>query len=178
MSKFKHIMVDIETMGNSSGSAIISIGAIKFNIDTGETGEEFYKVVDLQSCLDLGLTMDAPTVLWWMQQSEEARKDFTLKGVSIQKALEDFSKFFDKDSYEVWGNSARFDLGILNDAYNKLGKDIPWKYYNERCVRTLVSFNFSIKKDYPVPVDAHNALADCHYQIGYCSKIWNSLKKK
>lgn len=178
MAKLKHVMVDIESMGNTSESAIISIGAVKFDIKTGETGEEFYTIIDLQSCLDIGLTMDASTVLWWLQQSDAARKEFTKKGVSIVKALEDFSAFLIDSNCEIWGNSARFDLGLLNDAYNKLKKPIPWKYYNERCVRTLVSFNRTIKNDYPVPSDTHNALVDCHYQIGYCSEIWKTLKIK
>ena len=178
MAKLKHIMVDIESMGNTSNSAIISIGAVKFDISTGKTGDEFYTIIDLQSCLDIGLTMDASTVLWWMQQSDEARKEFTKEAVPIEKALEDFSKFFNDANYEVWGNSARFDLGLLNDAYNKLKKPIPWKYYNERCVRTLVSFNRTIKKEYPVPENTHNAIIDCYYQIGYCSQIWKTLKIK
>ncbi len=52
--KFKHLMLDIETMGNESYSAITSIGAVEFDIETGETGDEFYVVVGLQSCLDAG----------------------------------------------------------------------------------------------------------------------------
>lgn len=51
----KHIMLDIETMGNQSYSSILSIGAVKFDLNTGETGDEFYTTIDLKSCLDLGL---------------------------------------------------------------------------------------------------------------------------
>ena len=43
----KHIMIDLETMGNKSYSAIVSIGAVKFDIKTGETGETFYRNVNL-----------------------------------------------------------------------------------------------------------------------------------
>ena len=45
--KFGHLMVDIETMGNQSNSAIVSIGAVEFNMATGETGKEFYTNVSL-----------------------------------------------------------------------------------------------------------------------------------
>jgi hypothetical protein len=172
---YNHIMLDIETMGNESFSSIISIGALEFDINTGKTGKEFYANIDLQSCIDLGLIINASTVIWWMKQNEEARKEFTeKKSVPIIKALLAFSQFCNKD-YEIWGNSARFDCGILQNAYNKAGLAIPWDYRKERCVRTLVSFNPEIKKKFPSIGTAHNAISDCYFQVGYCSEIWTSL---
>lgn len=174
---FKHLMLDIETLGNESFSSILSIGALEFDIETGKTGKEFYVNVDLQSCMDLGLIVKASTILWWMEQNEQARQDL-VKAVKfpIKEALEKFSSFCNMD-YEIWGNSCRFDCGILQNAYNKLGIPIPWDFRKERCVRTLISFNPEIKDKYPVTHTLHNALSDCYYQVGYCSEIWNSLKK-
>ena len=129
----KHIMIDLETMGNKSYSAIVSIGAVKFDIKTGETGETFYRNINLQSSLDAGLQIDVDTVLWWMNQNEEARKKLTESTVVLQQALEDFSKFSSKE-YEIWGNSARFDIGLLQNAYNKLNMPICWDFRKERCV--------------------------------------------
>lgn len=174
---FKHLMLDIETMGNGSYSSIMSIGALEFDIVTGKTGKEFYTNVDLQSCIDIGLGMSASTILWWMEQTEQARKDL-VGGVKlpVKEALESFSLFCNMD-YEIWGNSPRFDCGILQNAYDKLGIPIPWNFRKERCVRTLVSFNPEIKDKYPTTHTSHNALSDCYYQVGYCSEIWNSLKK-
>ena len=37
----KHVMIDIETMGNMSHSAIVSVGAVRFDLETGEIGEKF-----------------------------------------------------------------------------------------------------------------------------------------
>lgn len=174
-SVFGHLMLDIETMGNESFSSIISIGALEFDINTGETGKEFYVNVDLQSCIDLGLIINASTVMWWMQQNEQARKDLIEKtALPISKALLEFSNFCTND-YEVWGNSARFDCGILQNAYNKAGIPIPWDFRKERCVRTLVSFNPDIKKNFQSIGTAHNAISDCYFQVGYCSAIWSSL---
>lgn len=174
---FKHLMLDIETMGNYSYSSIISIGALEFDIESGETGKEFYVNVDLQSCLDLGLILSASTIMWWMEQNEQARKDLVSgEKLSIKEALESFSLFCNEE-YEIWGNSPRFDCGILQNAYNKLGIPIPWNFKKERCVRTLISFNPEIKEKYPKTHTAHNAISDCYYQVGYCSEIWNSLKK-
>ena len=171
----KHIMIDLETMGNKSYSAIVSIGAVKFDIKTGETGETFYRNVNLQSSLDAGLQIDADTVLWWMNQNEEARKKLTEGTVVLQQALEDFSKFSSKE-YEIWGNSVRFDIGLLQNVYDKLNMPICWDFRKERCVRTLVSFAPEIKENTKFEGIMHDALADCYHQIKYCSKIYNKFK--
>lgn len=176
--KFEHLMLDIETMGNESFSSIVSIGALEFDIETGETGKEFYLNVDLQSCIDAGLIINASTVMWWLNQSEQARKDLTESAAfNLNEALMEFSEFCDKD-YQVWGNSAKFDCGILQNAYNKTNLPIPWDFRKERCVRTLVSFHPEIKDNYPSMGTAHNALSDCYFQVGYCSTIWQKLNKK
>lgn len=170
------LMLDIETMGTKSYSAILSIGAVEFNIETGETGKEFYHNVDLQSCIDLGLKIDGDTVMWWMKQSKEAQESLLKNREPIIEVLKKFADFIGDKNYEVWGNSASFDCGLLKNAYYKANLEAPWKYYNERCVRTLSSFAPGIKYNYPKPEIAHNAIEDCKYQIGYCSKIWRVLK--
>ena len=174
-SAFTHLMLDIETMGNKSNSAIVSIGAVEFDIKTGKTGKEFYRNVSLKSSIDLGLNIDADTVMWWMNQSDDARKSLTNeKAISINEALLDFSNFCNKD-YQIWGNSARFDLGLMQDAYNKAILPITWDFRKERCVRTLVSFKPEIKKNLEFKGTAHNALADCYNQIEYCRLTWSYL---
>lgn len=175
--EFKHLMVDIETMGNQSFSAIVSIGALEFDLSTGETGKEFYCKIDLQSCIDNGLIMNASTVLWWLRQNKAARLELTgSEGLTLEQGLKQFSDFIgDKDPF-IWGNSARFDLGILQNAYNVLNKAIPWDFRKERCLRTLVSFNEEIKQNWDYKGTAHNALSDCYNQVGYASKIYKKLK--
>ena len=168
-------MIDIETMGSESFSSILSIGAVEFDINNGNTGREFYVKIDLQSCINEGLIMSASTVMWWLKQSKEARNELsTGKLETLQNALLKFSDFFTHD-YQVWGNSARFDLGILENAYSKIGSKIPWKFWNERDVRTLVSFAPDVKSEFVFKGVAHNAIDDCKFQIGYCCKIWNKL---
>lgn len=176
--QFGHIMVDLETMGHDSYSSIVSIGAVEFNLATGETGEEFYTNVSLESCLNLGLIINADTVMWWMKQSDAARKELYDHDIHIAKAIQQFSEFVERcggKSCQVWGNSARFDLGILSDAYVKLQVPTPWSFTKERCVRTLVAFNPDIKKNTVFKGTAHNALHDCLFQIQYCSDIFKYL---
>ena len=177
--QFGHIMVDIEAFGKDSGAAIVSIGAVEFNMNNGEIGNEFYINVDLQSCLDIGLEVDASTIMWWMLQSEDARKALVSSPAHIVKALHEFSFFIEScggKGCEIWGNSARFDLGILSDAYKKIELSIPWDFRKERDVRTLVSLHPVIKDMTKRVGVAHSAIDDCLHQIKYCSEIWNKIK--
>ena len=174
--EFRHIMLDIETMGNQSYSSIVSIGAVKFDIESGKIGETFCVNVDLQSCIDLGLIINADTVIWWMKQSQDALKKLKENPVPIMDALALFSDFCSND-YQIWGNSASFDCGILKNAYDKAMLPAPWSFWNERDVRTLVSFNPEIKGNYKNKGVAHNAIDDCLFQIGYCCEIWKCLNK-
>lgn len=173
--EYEHLMVDIETMGTNSYAAILSIAAVEFNIVTGEIGQSFTRTIDLQSCLDLGLKIQASTLKWWMTQSSEAKLGLFKDPISLPQALLDFAIFCKLKKYQVWGNSNRFDLGLLSNAYEKCAIDIPWDFRKERDVRTLVSFEPSIKNNHEWIGTAHSAFDDCLNQIAYCSKIWNSL---
>jgi DNA polymerase III epsilon subunit-like protein len=70
IKKLGHLMLDLETLGNKSNSAILSIGAVEFDLETGETGREFYQRIDLQSCIDKGLIINGSTFYWWITQNE------------------------------------------------------------------------------------------------------------
>ena len=59
-NRLGHVMLDLETMGRDSNAVICSIGVVEFDINTGETGREFFAKVDIQSCLDRGLTVNGP----------------------------------------------------------------------------------------------------------------------
>jgi hypothetical protein len=172
-----HLMLDLETMGNKSKSAIISIGAVEFDINTGETGREFYERIDLQSSIDAGLIINGSTVYWWLQQNEKARMEVCKDGKDIMAVLYELS-FFMKSlgDFEIWSNGLRFDVGILEDAYVALGyNEMPWNFRKERDVRTLVSFAPEIKDNYPPIGISHHPITDCKNQIGYCTAIWKKI---
>ena len=128
------IMLDLETMGNSANAAIVAIGAVRFN--DIEVTDEFYIVIDLVSSVASGLEIEASTVMWWMKQSDDARKQFERDGVALQKALMQFAEWIGEDA-ELWGNGAAFDNAILSNAYRKCGIEQPWKFWNDRCYRTV-----------------------------------------
>lgn len=188
-SKFNNIMLDIETLGTESNSVILSIGAAFFNIETGDIGETFHRHIGIKDSIQNGLNMNTDTILWWLKQSKESQEKLVegqQVGYSLESSLQEFTKFCwsgpmypstgSVSSCQIWGNSARFDCGLLQNAYNKLGMAIPWDFRKERCLRTLVSFAPDVAKDWVRTGTAHDALDDCRNQIGYCCEIWKTLK--
>jgi len=162
-----HIMVDLETMNSTPDSAITSIGAVKFNLDKGLITDDFYVRVKLQSCLDVGLTIGADTIQWWLKQSEEARMEIAKPGdYRIEEALEQLKKWMG-DYPVVWGNGAAFDNVILKNAYKAVGEEAPWPYWNDRCFRTLKALLPKIKFERK---GAHIAVEDARYQAIYLMK--------
>ena len=163
----KNVMVDIETLGNGSHSAILSIGAVQFD-ETG-TGEQFYVRVNAESCVAAGMKMDVSTVLWWFKQGDKARMEVANGGIDISNALEDLATWWPAKA-TFWGNGATFDNVIVANAYQRLGIQRPWGYTSDRCYRTMKAMFPNIKAD-PMDGVAHNALADALYQAQHMVKI-------
>ena len=171
-----HIMLDIETMGQSTGAAIMSIGACYFDPATGEIGETFHKEISISS----NGKIDASTVIWWMKQDDAARSKFYNNDRSppINVVLVEFDRFVKHDA-QIWGNGIAFDNVIIGNAYDTLGLKRPWKYWNDRDVRTMVELGKAIgidpKRDFPFEGVKHDALADAIHQAKYVSAIWMAL---
>jgi len=174
-----HVMVDIETMGEGSDVVICSIGAIEFEINTGETKAVFYRKVDIQSCLDAGLKVEGATLKWWLRQNPEALREMCSGEAPLPEVLADFGNFLAACAQDVklWSNGKHFDISRLADAYKACGLKIPWKYYNVRDVRTLADIIPEIKAGIQRSGTAHHALDDCLYQIQYCTAIWQYMNK-
>jgi hypothetical protein len=75
-------MIDLETLGTGPDVIVVSVGAVLFDADTGETGGEFYRILDYQDQIDLGRKPSADIIKWWMEQTNEARSVFK-DGVSL-----------------------------------------------------------------------------------------------
>lgn len=178
-----HLMIDLETMSTANNAAIISIGAVFFEPTTGELGETFYCNVDLADCQQKGLSIDADTIMWWMKRDEQVRAAFSKESHQLHSALNTLLGFIisraTPRTLQVWGNGASFDNVILRNAYAAAGATLPWDYYNDRDVRTIVEIGRSLginpKKDIPLEGTAHNALDDAIHQARYVSQIWQQI---
>ena len=162
-------MLDLETLGTRTTSAIIQIGACYFDRTTGEIGETFTANVKYEGD---SFTTDYSTIRWWLTQSEEARQGVTGEAVDMKEALHALSLFMSDGKY-LWSH-ATFDVPILLNAYHVCGKTLPIHYVNMRDIRTLMDIadHKSEKKREGVH---HNGLDDCKYQVAYVVEALNKL---
>ncbi|HIA7889340.1 TPA: 3'-5' exoribonuclease domain-containing protein, partial [Escherichia coli] len=160
-----HLMLDLETMGKNPDAPIISIGAIFFDPQTGDMGPEFSKTIDLETA---GGVIDRDTIKWWLKQSREAQSAIMTDEIPLDDALLQLREFIDENSGEffvqVWGNGANFDNVILRRSYERQGIPCPWRYCNDRDVRTIVelgkAIDFDARTAIPFEGERHNALDD------------------
>ncbi|EJW9338057.1 3'-5' exoribonuclease [Escherichia coli] len=175
-----HLMIDLETMGKNPDAPIISIGAIFFDPQTGDMGPEFSKTIDLETA---GGVIDRDTIKWWLKQSREAQSAIMTDEIPLDDALLQLREFIAENSGEffvqVWGNGANFDNTILRRSYERQGIPCPWRYCNDRDVRTIVelgkTIDFDARTAIPFEGERHNALDDARYQAKYVSAIWQKL---
>lgn len=184
----KHIMVDLETMGTTPGSVILSIGAVAFDPDMKEAiepenpAQTFHQHISLKNSLARGFLTSADTTLWWMNQSEEARSNIIrgqVNAYGVSDTLSMYSSWVlqheeSLDEIVMWGNGASFDNALLSKAYEMVGMRQPWQFYNDRCYRTK-------KADYPNiklvrEGTHHNALHDAISQAKHLQVILQAAK--
>lgn len=171
-----NVMVDLETMGNGPSAAIVTIGAVEFDPGSGELGRKFYQEVSLEDSAANGGVIDASTVLWWMQQSDEARAELNSKvSIGLLQALLQFSRWLLAcgPGVKVWGNGSPFDNVILRSAYGAFRMDAPWGHWNDRCYRTLKNLRPDIKLERIGTY--HNALDDAITQAKHAVVILSDL---
>ena len=186
-----NVSIDIETMGNTKNAAIVSIGAAFFNLGTEEIGETFYADIDLTTCMDAGMELNADTIYWWMRQSEPARDALqpNKNTQHIGQALADLHNFLlhtydstTSKNLEPWGNGSGFDLGILDEAFKRFKMKTPWNFWNERDMRTIVKIGnaflpYNARETIEREGTHHNAVDDAIYQGKVIAHIWNAIKK-
>ncbi|AYL75882.1 3'-5' exoribonuclease [Citrobacter freundii] len=183
---YTHLMIDMETMGNSPDAPIVSIGAVFFDPSTGNTGAEFYRVVNLESSMSFGMKPDASTIQWWLKQSSEARSAILVdEAMGLRESLELLADFIAENAangshtIQLWGNGCSFDNVILRRAYALTETPFAVPFRNDRDVRTMVELGKSVginpRYDIPFEGDMHNALSDARHQVKYVSAIWQRL---
>jgi hypothetical protein len=156
---------------------ICAIGAVRFDLNKMELGEEFYHVIDLTSYDDPRFDFSPNTFYWWMEQGEEAKKIFTSDTVKvgIKKALAEFS-YFVKNSPQpplIWGNGASFDNVIIHHAFEVCGFPVPWSHKQDVCFRTIRRMFPHTKVEEGI---AHNALQDAKNQALTMIQIFSAFR--
>lgn len=160
-----NVAVDLETLGTTPGSIIVSIGAVKFTddfphmqvLDDSMDGQmrhqmqnEFYRVISVSSAGAVGLTFSHKTMAWWMRQGAQARQALidALEGgdhaQDIRQVMGDFKAWIEAgqtmDEIWAWG---QMDITMLTALYDRMGVADVWggekPYKKENDARTLVT---------------------------------------
>jgi hypothetical protein len=172
------VMIDLETLATSTDAAILTIGAVKFDPfgkDIQEPAmDSFYLRVDLDSCDRIGLVTNDDTIAWWAQQSKEAQEEAFGEDnrVDIADAMAQLYKFC-WGAKRVWSNGAASDVPICETEFKRVGKAIPWSFWQVRDVRT--AFDLGINPHRP-PVTAHHALQDAWNQAVGIQNVYGTLR--
>lgn len=167
-------MIDLETMGLDGDAAVTAVGAVAFDPDTGEIVGEFYRTISLESAMRSGGSVTPGTIIWWMQQSEEAKREIINATCTLEKALIEFQKWLGSYTYaRVWGNGANFDNTIIRSAFKSVKMSCPWPFWGDSCYRTLKG----LRPDIPFIREGvhHNALDDARSQAKHLVQIMKVL---
>lgn len=184
-----NVMIDIETTGTGHHSAIVSAAAAVFNPLTGEIfAEEYIKFRWKEDCEICGGKIDADTVEWWLKKSAEARVELITSDDqlppddALMRIFEFIQKHCDEGPVYVWAKSPSFDLSLIKDAAERccIPKGmIPWKFWNERDVRTIEAL--AAQFNFPLPYGkadvSHHALQDVRGQIRNVAAVMTAMNE-
>ena len=171
----KNLMVDLETMGVSPRSVVLTLGAVTFNPYSDEIYDELYFKIDLDDQDKLNREIDQNTLDWWAKQEPKVMEEaFSSDGrISLADGINAFHKFAwgcDK----IWSHGAVFDIIILEDIYRQLNRPIPWEFWRCRDTRTLFDL---ADPEMEKSVEQHNALFDAIRQAKGVQTVYRKLGK-
>ncbi len=181
-------MLDIETMGTTVGSPVITIGAVLFDPYASDSGEELMRRallirIDISEAIKYSTGVDGGTLRWWFEQEDAAIKALVIGEVypmqAALKKLEQYfnergafmSKLFFEDICDFpvcnrfWAKDPDFDMCLMQHFYEHPDLDgkLPWAFHKCRSVRTVQDLAWPEGHDRPefeVPGVAHDASWD------------------
>lgn len=164
------LMLDLETVGTNPGCAIIAIACTPFNANTGVIYRDktFYTAINFEDSMRYGFSYDKNTVSWWLKTNEKLFVKLKEDKTTVQEATTAFMQYMESlpKGIRVWGNSARFDLGILSYfLFKQRIYTVPWTTWNERDFRTIKALNKTLAESIVFEGEKHNPLDDNIFQI-------------
>lgn len=171
MKKYNHVSVDIESLGTKPGCIVLSIGVAGFDLKRKPVRLLDVRI-DVLDSLFIGLEADEATLTWWRGQSREAKA--ALSYGEAQRAAEAVRELIEviearaTDDLRVWMKGPSFDGVLLGALAERVGLELPWQYWSERCVRTIC-------EGVPEPVRGdgnvhHSAVDDALHQAAWVRK--------
>jgi exodeoxyribonuclease VIII len=155
-------MIDIETLGTTAGSPVVTIGAVLFDPFKCDTSECLVQRainirVDISDSVNLSLGVDGNTIRWWFEQEDEAIKALVgddcipmkeallkLRRYCTDRGRHVSEEFFD-DLHKMpkastfWAKDPDFDMQLLRYYYEHpdMKVPLPWDFWDCMSVRTI-----------------------------------------
>lgn len=172
------ISIDLETFGVNTQAPIVQLGAVAFDLNTGDIASQFEVTINLQSALLTGGRLDVSTSDWWKTQSKEARDSITEgRQAHIFEVLNEFCEWAEnlEDKHgpmNFWAKGPGDDLAWLRGAYERCGIPEPWKFNQARDLRTLIQVAEAKGWQRSRAPVAHTALLDAAAQAKEIVSAW------
>lgn len=171
-----HLMIDLETLGTSADSVVLSVGAVKFDLLSDAIDDQgFYGSISIDSNLAAGRRISEDTLLWWLKQPAAAQGVFFEDKLPLEQVLVDLSDWLGDNKWIVWAKGPSFDISMLEHAYKHFGMQPPWEFWNTRCVRTYMGLPGAKGVKGEVLGVKHNALSDAYEQAQTIQLIHKKL---
>ena len=192
-AKFPVVVIDAETLAQSTNASFTSLGAVCGDLATGEVftwfQTEFPAEGQVRRDVELG------TVQWWRKQYRAEPLLEVLEILRTEPAPTDavdsmvqFTHWFEllgeyKKQVEVFANGPEFDSANLDTFYRQLSSQLPWQFRRNQSVRTMVLLGRRLLqvdpkyKERPGLIE-HFSLHDALREFQYSSEIYRLLELK
>lgn len=165
-----HMMLDIETLDTANTAVVTQVGWCLFN--EAKISKPAEVTMDIQEQIDLGRTISANTLKWWMAQPDIARqrvfynsdpKDLEYLATRLRGVIDTVGVKY------VWSHGPHFDIAILKDL---LGDKVI-NYRSARDTRTIALLAPYATK--PEPITKHSAGDDAYAQAQWMQNCWQEI---
>jgi len=174
------VMVDLETWSTRPGAILRSLGAVFFDPETGQLGDEFYCNINEASCKKLKMHKDESTIEWWAKPDNAlANKQLAMDQVPIVDVLNRFATFWRNGrGLWFWSQGANFDEPLLAWAFHAAGIKQPWEFYRAQDTRTAYRMGGFNSHTVKRAGTYHNALDDSKHQVVCVSMAHKKVRGK
>jgi hypothetical protein len=185
------ISLDIETSDTEISTVIHTLGAVAFNIITGEILDTLYLVIDFNEQLATRSQSES-TLAWWRDQEvlfPKAFKDafrLDMPRISLPLALTQFNDFVDrfytkKHHANIFGNGCDFDNSSVLHAMKQHNIKPKWAFRGDQSLRTAVYLGrillgYDPKRSLDNHGTLHHALDDAIHEAQYLCHIVGAFR--
>lgn len=166
-----HIMIDIETLDTLNSAVVTQVGWVLFDAD--EIGKPQEMFPDIQHQINLGRTISASTLKWWMVDQPRIARErvFDCPNPCTLDELATRLRTVVQEHHvgHVWSHGPHFDMAILKDL---LG-DNMFHYRSPRDTRTMALL--APHADKPKALTKHSAGDDAYAQAQWMQNCFKEV---